>query len=1158
MKRQQSILSFLQKRPPVPENEQPVTGGAPISYTAAVSNEKLKPRTLFASNRSSTHSFAVETSDEIRGTDTPPEKEQRPFFPLKSVAAGEDDGANRSGQSMFSSIKHKFMKPNSAEKLRDRNLSDGSNDSVNLTSNKYSYSNGRDKESSFPVFPKMENVIDVEETVCKGNKGYPFVIESEGDITGPETPGTQPLVSRLKRVQEDSCNLGSSATATANFSTRNLKRETPGTQPLVPRVKRVQEDSCNLGSTATDTTNFFMGNSKRVKFSHDILAENKKDDVVSEMASKFEWLHPSKIKDANGRRPDNPLYDKRTLYIPPDVFKKMSASQKQYWSVKSQYMDVLIFFKVGKFYELYELDAEIGHKELDWKITMSGVGKCRQVGITEHAIDDAIEKLLARMYKVGRVEQLETADQAKSRGNSSVIQRKLVQVLTPSTLIHGNIGPQAVHLLSLKEGTSDSADGTTAFGFAFVDCASLQFWIGSVTDDASCAALGALLMQVSPAEVIYESQGLSKETQKALNKYSMMGSAVSQLTPAQPFTDFVDSSEVRNVFQLNGYFKGSSNVWDRALDEVVHQDIALYALGGLTNHLSRLKLDDALRNGSIHPYEVYRGCLRMDGQTMANLEIFSNNADGGTSGTLYKYLDNCVTLSGKGLLRRWICHPLKDVEDINRRLNVVEELMGHVEITALIAQYLKKLPHLERFLGQIKATLKSSALLLLPLIGNKILKQRVKAFGSLVKGLRVGLDLLMLLQKEDSVFSLFSKIFSLPMLSGTDGLDKFLTQFEAAIDSDFPNYQAHELKDSDAEILSILIELFMEKANEWSQVIFALSCIDVLRSFAITANFSCMPMSRPVIVSRSNSSGFSQRSMGPTLHMRGLWHPYALGESGGTPVPNDLCLGDNEFGYSPRTLLLTGPNMGGKSTLLRATCLAVILAQLGCYVPCETCVLSPVDIIFTRLGATDRIMTGESTFLIECTETASVLQNASQDSLVILDELGRGTSTFDGYAIAYAVFRHLVDKVNCRLLFATHYHPLTKEFATHPHVTLQHMACTFKPVSDNSSSTDQRLIFLYRLAAGACPKSYGMQVALMAGIPKKVVEAATKAAEVMKTKIGVSFRSSERRSEFSTLHEDWLKTILTVSKADEDGDEDDVFDTLFCLWHELKCSNQKL
>ncbi|KAL8239783.1 hypothetical protein R6Q59_016350 [Mikania micrantha] len=1156
MKRQQSILSFLQKRQTVPENVKPVDGESPkgrTAHTVAVSGGKLQTTTIAASNRPNILSYAVETSDEVRGTDTPPEKEQRSFFPLKSIAVDEIGEADRSGQSMFSSIKHKFMKPNNAEKPCNRNSSDGRHDTIHLESDKFSFSNGRDKESSVTVFPKMKTVIDVEETVCTGNKGPPMLIESEGVITGPETPGTQPLIPRLKRVQENISKLGSIATATANFSMGNSKR-VKFSHDLLAQTKEADVSEMD--------TKFSIGNSKIAKFTNDSVVKTKKDDVASEMASKFDWLHPSRIKDANGRRPDNPLYDKRTLYIPPDVFKKMSASQKQYWSIKSQYMDVLVFFKVGKFYELYELDAEIGHKELDWKITMSGVGKCRQVGITEHAIDDAIEKLLARRYKVGRVEQLETAEQAKSRGPSSVIQRKLVQVLTPSTLIHGNIGPQTVHLLSLKEGTSGLADGTTAYGFAFVDCASLQFWIGSVIDDASCAALGALLMQVSPAEIIYESQGLSKETQKALNKYSLMGSGVSQLTRAQPFTDFVDSSEVRNVFQLKGYFNGSSNVWDRALDEVLHQDIALCALGGLCSHLSRFKLDDALRNGSLFPYEVYRGCLRMDGQTMVNLEIFSNNADGGTSGTLYKYLDNCMTLSGKGLLRRWLCHPLKDIEEINHRLNVVEELMGRAEIIALIAQYLKKLPHLERFLGQIKATLKSSAVLLLPLIGSKILKQRVKAFGSLVKGLRVGMDLLMHLKKEDNIFSLLLKIFTLPVLSGNDGLDKFLSQFEAAVDSDFPNYQAHELKDSDAEILSILIELFMEKANEWSQVIFALSCIDVLRSFASTANFSCMTMSRPVIVPRSNSQGCSQRSMGPTLHMRGLWHPYALGEAEGRPVPNDLCLGNDDFGYSPRTLLLTGPNMGGKSTLLRATCLAVILAQLGCYVPCEKCVLSPVDIIFTRLGATDRIMTGESTFLIECTETASILQNASQDSLVILDELGRGTSTFDGYAIAYAAFRHLVDKVNCRLLFATHYHPLTKEFAGHPHVTLQHMACTFKPISNNSPSTNQQLLFLYRLATGACPESYGMQVALMAGIPKTVVESATKAAEVMKTKIGVNFRSSERRSEFSTMHEDWLKTVLTISKVDdlkfEDGDEDDVFDTLFCLWHELKCSNQKL
>lgn len=152
------------------------------------------------------------------------------------------------------------------------------------------------------------------------------------------------------------------------------------------------------------------------------------------------------------------------------------------------------------------------------------------------------------------------------------------------------------------------------------------------------------------------------------------------------------------------------------------------------------------------------------------------------------------------------------------------------------------------------------------------------------------------------------------------------------------------------------------------------------------------------------------------------------------------------------------------------------------------------------------------------------------------------------------VFRHLVEKVNCRLLFATHYHPLTKEFASHPHVMLQHMACAFKSNDENNYKIDQQLVFLYRLASGACPESYGLQVAAMAGIPENVVESASQAGQVMKKSIGDSFKSSEQRSEFSTLHEDWLKSLINVSriagcKSDE---EDDAYDTLFCLWHEIK------
>ncbi|KAK8695156.1 hypothetical protein V6N13_000329 [Hibiscus sabdariffa] len=925
----------------------------------------------------------------------------------------------------------------------------------------------------------------------------------------------------------------------------DLRPETPATRPSVSRLKRIQDYFPKFGEKKDSS---LLDSSKRVKLLQESIVGNNNNKNDTDVASKFEWLDSSRIRDVNGRRPCDPLYDKKTLYIPPDVLKTMSASQKQYWSVKCQYMDVVLFFKVGKFYELYEIDAEIGHRELDWKMTVSGVGKCRQVGISESGIDDAVQKLVARGYKVGRMEQLETSEQAKARGANSVIRRKLVEVITPSTTVDGNIGPDAVHLLAIKEGNYGVENGSTAYGFAFVDCAALKFWVGSISDDATCSALGALLMQVSPKEVIYESRGLSREALKALKKYSFSGSTSVQLSSGDP-TDFLDASEVRNMIQSHGYFKGSPNSYINAFDGIMHHDIAVCALGRL--------LEDILQSGDVLPYQVYQGCLRIDGQTLINLEIFSNNADGGT---LYKYLDNCVTSSGKRLLRSWICHPLKDVDSINNRLDVVEKLMSHSEITLIIAQYLRKLPDLERLLGRVKASIQSSASLVLPMIGKKVLKQRVKAFGTLVKGLRSGMDLLILLQKDADMVSPLSKVFKLPILSGTNGLDEFLTQFEAAIDSDFPNYQNHDLTDTDAETLSILIELFIEKASQWSQVIHALNCIDVLRSFALIASLSSGTMARPVVLPQLKTMTSNQETGGPILQISGLWHPFALGESGVAPVPNNICLGEgvNDWGnttcpkqHFPCALLLTGPNMGGKSTLLRATCLAVILAQLGSFVPSEACVISLVDTIFTRLGATDRIMTGESTFLVECSETASVLQNATQDSLVLLDELGRGTSTFDGYAIAYAVFRHLVEKVHCRLLFATHYHPLTKEFASHPHVTLQHMACSFK----SKSKGEQELVFLYRLTNGACPESYGMQVAIMAGIPENVVEDASKAAQVMKRIVGESFRSSEQRSEFSTLHEEWLRTLVNLSQVGNCSYDDcDTYDTLFCLWHELKNS----
>ncbi|WZZ28123.1 hypothetical protein YC2023_011524 [Brassica napus] len=1029
--------------------------------------------------------------DDVRGVDTPPEKVPRRVLPSNFKAAESAGGAS----SLFSSIMHKFVKVDGSECSGERNVAPIRDSSVSKM-----------PESVFPE-RRSNNAQpqDRDYTFCVDN---PRSLEDD-DVLGPDTPGTRPSVPRLKRVLED-------------------------------------------GVAFTENKVSLFDSNKRMK----LFGDREKKEVNE--GTKFEWLEPSRIRDANRRRPDDPLYDRKTLYIPADVFKKMSASQKQYWSVKSEYMDVVLFFKVGKFYELYELDAELGHKELDWKMTMSGVGKCRQVGISESGIDDAVQKLLARGYKVGRIEQLETSDQAKARGANTVsclgntstriIPRKLVQVLTPSTASEGNLGPDPVHLLAIKEVKMELEKCSTVYGFAFVDCASLRFWVGSISDDASCAALGALLMQVSPKEVIYESKGLSRESQQALRKYTLTGSTAVQLNPLPQEMGDANACRVRNMIESSGYFRGSSESWNSAVDGLTESGIALSALGELISHLSRLKLEDVLKNGDIHPYKVYSGCLRIDGQTMVNLEIFNNSFDGGT---LYKFLDNCVSPTGKRLLRNWICHPLKDIGSINKRLDVVEEFTANSEIMQITGQYLHKLPDLERLLGRIKYTVQSSAYLLPALLGKKVLKQRVKSFGQLVKGFRSGIDLLLAVQKESNMIRLLCKLCKLPILVGKSGLELFLSQFEAAIDSDFPDYQNHDVTEENAETLTILIDLFIEKATEWSEVIHTISCLDVLRSFTISASLSAGSMARPVIFPESKSTIQNQEANGPILKIQGLWHPFAVAADGQLPVPNDLLLGEaGSSSIHPRSLLLTGPNMGGKSTLLRATCLAVIFAQ--------TCELSLVDTIFTRLGASDRIMTGESTFLVECTEAASVLQNATQDSLVILDELGRGTSTFDGYAIAYSVFRHMVERVKCRMLFATHYHPLTKEFSSHPRVTLKHMACAFKSRFDQEpGSCDQDLVFLYRLAEGACPESYGLQVALMAGIPKQVVETASVAAQAMKRSIGENFKSSELRSEFSSLHEEWLKTLVGISQVVDDDKamfEEDVSDMLICLWHEIRSS----
>lgn len=248
--------------------------------------------------------------------------------------------------------------------------------------------------------------------------------------------------------------------------------------------------------------------------------------------------------------------------------------------------------------------------------------------------------------------------------------------------------------------------------------------------------------------------------------------------------------------------------------------------------------------------------------------------------------------------------------------------------------------------------------------------------------------------------------------------------------------------------------------------------------------------------------------------------------------------------YNSRLLLLTGPNMGGKSTLLRQTCLLVILAQLGCKVPAEEMLLTPVDRIFTRIGASDRIMQGQSTFYVELAETAMILHAATEDSLCILDELGRGTATFDGTAVAHSVVHHLVSSKRCRALFATHYHLLIQDWEVDPRVKLGHMDCIVQQTKEGQQFVKEEVTFLYKLCDGASPKSYGIHVAQLAGVPQAVLELAQQKSLGLEAETHAKLRGAAGDAAVSLSAVEYYRQVSAV------------FDTLVSIFAQTQAEHQ--
>ncbi|XVF72730.1 hypothetical protein PTKIN_Ptkin12aG0143800 [Pterospermum kingtungense] len=928
-------------------------------------------------------------------------------------------------------------------------------------------------------------------------------------------------------------------------------------------------------------------------------------------AQKLYFLGPKGRRDANRKRPGDINYDPKTLYLPPDFLKSLSGGQRQWWEFKSKHMDKVLFFKMGKFYELFEMDAHIGAKELDLQYMKGEQPHC---GFPEKNFSMNVEKLARKGYRVLVVEQTETPEQLDLRrkeqgAKDKVVKREICAVVTKGTLTEGEMlsaNPNASYLMGVIESCQSSTNQyeERVFGVCAVDVATSRVILGQFGDDSECSALSSLLAELRPVEIIKPTKLLSLETERAILRHTR-NPLVNELVPSAEFWD-ADKTvhEVKTVYKRFNSQSASRSVNDvgpnaansceedrsgclptilsNLLSAGANGCLALSALGGTLYYLKQAFLDESLLRFAKFeslPSSGFGGIAQspymlLDAAALENLEIFENSRNGDSSGTLYAQLNHCVTAFGKRLLKTWLARPLYHMDLIKERQDAVAGLKGENLPYALeFRKALTRLPDMERLLARIfssseangrnankvifyeDASKKQLQEFISALRGCELMDQACSSLGVILENVQsIQLHHLLTAGKGlpniHSILKHFKDAFDwvdannsgriIPH-EGVDleydsacervkeiessltkhlkeqrkllgdssisyvsvGKEVYLLEVPENLRSSVPrDYELRsskkgfsrywtpyikkslgELSQAESEketalrnILQRLIGRFCEDHLIWRQLVSTTAELDVLISLAIAGDFYEGPTCRPLILHSSSSNEV------PCLSAKSLGHPILRSDSlgKGAFVPNDITIGGSDHASF---ILLTGPNMGGKSTLLRQVCLAVILAQVGADVPAEHFELSPVDQIFVRMGAKDHIMAGQSTFLTELSETSLMLSSATQQSLVALDELGRGTATSDGQAIAESVLEYFVNKVQCRGMFSTHYHRLAVDYQNNEKVSLCHMACQ---VGDGVKGVEE-VTFLYRLTAGACPKSYGVNVARIAGLPDSVL-----------------------------------------------------------------------
>ena len=434
---------------------------------------------------------------------------------------------------------------------------------------------------------------------------------------------------------------------------------------------------------------------------------------TTEPDQRYPWL--AQIKDADRNPPGHPDYDPRTVYIPPLAWDKFSPFEKQYWEIKQKFWDTIVFFKKGKFYELYENDATIGHQLFDLKLTDRV--NMRMVGVPEMSLDHWANQFVAKGYKIARVDQKESAlgkemrerdgvKPGKGAKEEKIIRRELACVLTSGTLVDGGMlqDDMSTFCVAIKE---SELQGRPTFGIAFVDTATGQFFLTDFVDDFEMTKFETFIAQTRPQEILLEKSCVSKAAMRILKNNTGPTTLWNHLKPRKEFwTADVTCREL----DASGYFLSEGHTgaeaWPQVLRESREKDLLLSAFGALVQYLRTLKIDRellTLRNISCYDPIRKASSLVLDGKTLINLEIFANSVDGGADGTLFALINHCITPFGKRLLKQWVCHPLMDAAKINARLDAVESLNADTTVRDNFVSQLVKLPDLERMISRIHA-----------------------------------------------------------------------------------------------------------------------------------------------------------------------------------------------------------------------------------------------------------------------------------------------------------------------------------------------------------------------------------------------------------------------------------------------------------------------